>query len=336
MNDHDLRALLLDAVADVEPEPRLAEIQACTAAGRTRRWLPLAAAASVIAVAAAGTGFWLTQQATTEPPPTTHGKPHPSGDALGSPASQPTGGTSTSPTTVPVYLVGDTPSGPRLFREFQRVDAEMPGVAWTAAARLAVQGATVDPDYHSLWPASTHIRSVSRGEGSGLLEVRFDGAVPVGRPAGMTAARARLSLQQLVYTVQGAAQDTTPLVFRSGNRQLHRVLGVRVPSVLRRAAADDVLAPVSITDPVQGATVGRTFTVRGQAATFEANVQWELAVDGKVVQSGHTTATECCTLSPYSFTVHARPGSYTLVVHGEDASGTGRPVPQDTKQIAVR
>lgn len=335
MNDLDLRSVLHDAVADVEPASGLGEIQTRTAGGRRRPWLPLTVAAAALAVVAAGAGFWLTQETTPQTPPATHGKPHPSRDAIGRPTARPSDAGSSYPLTVPVYYLGSTPAGPRLFREFYRVDSMDP-VGMTAAARLAVNGRASDPDYASAWPAGTRIRSVSTGEGSGLIEVRLGGTPPVSRPAGVSAAEARMSLQQLAYTVQGTAQSTAPLVFLSGHRQLHRVLGVPVPGVLERAAADSVLAPVSITDPAQGTTVAQTFTVRGQAATFEANVQWELEAHGKVVQSGHTTAAECCTLAPYSFTVHARPGSYTLVVHGEDASGEGRPVPQDTKQITVR
>lgn len=330
----DLHTLLHDAVSDVEPELGLAEIQARTSAPTRSRWLPLLAAAAAVAVAAAGAGAWLAHEGTTEAPPATHGKPHP-GKAVGLPTTQPSDVGPSRPVTVPVYYVGSTPAGPRLFREFYRLDSADP-VGLTAAARLAVRGAASDPDYASRWPASTRIRSVRIGEGSGLFEVRFGGAAPASRPAGMSAAEARMSLQQLAYTVQGTAQDTAPLVFFSGDRQLHRVLGVRIPSVLERAAGDAVLAPVSITDPAEGATVGNTFTVHGQAATFEANVQWELLRAGKVVDNGHTTATECCTLSPYSFTVHAAHGTYTLVVHAEDASGEGRPVPQDTKVITVR
>ena len=332
---NDLRTLLHDAVSDVEPELGLTEIQERTSTGAGRRWLPMLPAAAVLAVAAAGGGFWLAQDDTTTTPPATHGKPDRSQDAIGSPTSQPSDAGSSYPLTVPVYYLGSTPAGPRLFREFYRVDSMDP-VGMTAAARLAVVGRASDPDYTSLWPAGTRIRSVSTGEGSGLLEVRFGGTPPVSRPDGLSTGRARLSLQQLAYTVQGTAQSTAPLVFFAGNRQLHRVLGVRIPGVLERAAADSVLAPVSIADPAEGATVGRTFTVHGQAATFEANVQWELLANGTVVQRGHTTAAECCTLSPYSLTVHAPPGQYTLVVHGEDASGMNRPVPQDTKQITVR
>jgi hypothetical protein len=76
--------------------------------------------------------------------------------------------------------------------------------------------------------------------------------------------------------------------------------------------------------------------VTGQAATFEANVQWELKQGDTVVRRGFTTAEECCTLAPYSFSVDAPAGTYTLVVHEEDASGgEGNPPSQDTKEIRV-
>lgn len=331
----ELQTLFHDAVADVEPELGLAEIQARTSASSSRRWLPALAAAAVLAAAAAGGGFWLAQEGTTNTPVATHGSHHPTSTGLGTPSSRSSDDGSSYPLTVPVYYLGSTPAGPRLFREFYRVDSMDP-VGMTEAARLAVTGDASDPDYTSLWPAGTRIGSVSKDAGSDLLEVRFAGTAPVSRPAGMTPRQAWMSLQQLAYTVEGTAQESTPLVFFAGHQQLHRVLGVRIPSVLARGTANDTLAPVSITDPAEGATVGRTFTVHGQAATFEANVQWELLRHGKAVRSGHTTAAECCTLSPYSFTVHAARGSYTLVVHGEDASGMNRPVPRDSKEITVR
>ena len=49
-------------------------------------------------------------------------------------------------------------------------------------------------------------------------------------------------------------------------------------------------------------------------------------------------AQECCTLSPFSFTVHnVRPGDYTLRVYDADQSGVeeGKNEPADTKRITV-
>jgi hypothetical protein len=94
---------------------------------------------------------------------------------------------------------------------------------------------------------------------------------------------------------------------------------------------------VLVESPAQDATVPTTFTVRGRAATFEANVVWELKRGDATVRNGFTTAQECCTLAPYSFTVTAPPGDYTLVVHDTDESdGEGIGTSQDTKAISVQ
>jgi hypothetical protein len=98
------------------------------------------------------------------------------------------------------------------------------------------------------------------------------------------------------------------------------------------------MAPVQVTSLLNGQTVpAGDLEVEGVAAASEANVQWELLVGGDaVVQSGFATAAECCTLSPYSFTVKdLQPGTYTLVVHDSDESGEGRPTNQDSKEIVV-
>ena len=55
-----------------------------------------------------------------------------------------------------------------------------------------------------------------------------------------------------------------------------------------------------------------------------------------VVRKGFTTAQQCCVMAPYSFTVTAPAGHYTLVVHDSDASGNGAPLWQDTKELTVR
>jgi hypothetical protein len=93
---------------------------------------------------------------------------------------------------------------------------------------------------------------------------------------------------------------------------------------------------VWIIDPGNETTVNSPFTVTGVAATFEANVQWELKDGSRVVRRGFTTAAECCTPSPYSFAVKAPPGTYTLVVHDSDVSGKGGKVNSDTKEVTVR
>jgi hypothetical protein len=54
--------------------------------------------------------------------------------------------------TVPVYFVGSTPQGPRLFREFRRVEADNP---LAEAAALMTAGDVADRDYRTLYPSGT-------------------------------------------------------------------------------------------------------------------------------------------------------------------------------------
>ena len=56
-----------------------------------------------------------------------------------------------------------------------------------------------------------------------------------------------------------------------------------------------------------------------------------------VVKDGFATAQECCTLSPYSFEVTAKPGDYVLRVYDADMSGGEGPGEhEDTKAVTVR
>src|SRR4051812_43876629 len=105
--DADLSTLLRDAVSDVEPADRLAEIRQATA-GRPSRFRWYAAGGTVLAVSAAVTAIAVV----TSPSAPKAEDPGPA-----APSVEP------SPRThaLAVYYVGDTPHGPRLFREFHQV-----------------------------------------------------------------------------------------------------------------------------------------------------------------------------------------------------------------------
>lgn len=333
MNTHDddrLRSLFDDAVADVEPRGGLDTIQARTTTRTRRPWVwgaggaVLATAATVVAVAMLTSG-----------PGTTGAGPGPA------PATQPShqqtsateapGGT---PVTVAVYYAGDTTRGTRLFKETHQVALDNPALA---AARLAVEGGASDPDYRSLWPQGTTVTGVSfDGVGDqGTATVALSGSGLDAKPAGN--GDGALALQQVVYTVQDALGTHARLEFSVDGTHADTLLGQRVAQGVTAQAADEVQSPVQIDTPADGATVDPTFTVSGRAAAFEANVQWELKDGDTVVKQGFTTAAECCTLSPFSFEVTAPSGSYTLVVHDEDASGgEGSGPVQDTRRVTVR
>jgi hypothetical protein len=231
-----------------------------------------------------------------------------------------------------VYFVGATAAGPRLFPERHRASSAT--LALDEAVSEAVAGRAADPDYHSPWPSGTTMERAQLSDG--VLSVDLSGPV-LERPAGTTRAEASLAIQQLVYTAQAAAGKQLPVTFLVDGRPTSTLLGESTDRPVPAAAADDTLSAVSVTSPEDGAEVTGRLTVQGRAAAFEANVQWELVESGTVVRRGFATAAECCTLSPYSFTVEAPPGDYLLVVHDEDPSGgEGLPPAQDTKRVTVR
>jgi hypothetical protein len=232
--------------------------------------------------------------------------------------------------------VGDTSRGPRLYREFDKVGADRPLAIQAVGNAVGVSPG--DPDYGSPWfghGAPGVLRVTHRG---GLITVDLATDYPVGpRPSGMTGEQARLAVQQVVYTAQGALQSRDPVRILVNDDPVRTIFGVPTLRPVAHADPGSTLAQVWVTDPSNGQVVTSPFTVTGVANAFEANVQWELMRGGAVVRHGFTTAQQCCTMAPYSFTVKAPAGRYTLVVHDSDASGGAGPAPwQDTKVVTVR
>jgi hypothetical protein len=352
--DERVRRLLHDAVSDVEPREGLDSIHARTTVTpfqRRRPWVlgagaaVLATAATVAAVTVMGGNAGTTDpegpgfagsptgaaSATSDPSPSASSAPSATTEPSPSDTSAP------DPTTVPVYYVGDTSRGPRLFREFHSVSAEDPLLA---AVDEAVATQPDDADYRSPWPDGTRAGQV--GYDGDVVTVSLE---PAGgsaealrsRPAGMSAEEAGIAVEQLVYTAQAALQQGRPPVqFLIGGERTDMLLGVPVSEPVAQADPLDVLAQVWVIDPAEGAEVTSPFEVSGVANAFEANVQWELMQGDTVIEEGFTTAEEAMRMAPYSFTVTAPPGDYTLVVHDSDPSGGEGPEPwQDTKQITV-
>jgi Sporulation and spore germination len=212
-----LRALLEDAVSDVEPRPGLDAIRTRTAASRRRPWL-IGAAAAVIGTAAlvgavVGSG---TDPDTRRPPA---GADH---------------GLSRRLT---VYYVGDTAAGPRLFPERH---TRLVGGAPEAAVQEAVTGAADDPEHRTPWPAGTSVAGVRRA--GGVLTVDLSGEV-ARRPSGMPAVQARLAVQQVVWTAQAVVHRRLPVRFLLEGRPTPQLLGVPTDHPVTAAPPGLVLAP---------------------------------------------------------------------------------------------
>lgn len=329
-NDADLRALLHETAEQITPRGSLEDIKERTMTTNPRRWvLPTLAAAAAMAVVVGGIGWMLHDDnpaGSTRPPASS--SPSPTGDATGAPLTE---------RAVPAYFAGQAARGTRLYREFVRLPVcDGPRCLAKAAVLTTLSNPAQDPDYRSLWPTGTGMNDVQVG--SDLITVDLAGNIH-DRPAGMSAKDADLAIQQLIYTVQAAVgEGRVPVQILLDGKHTDQILGAPASEPLAAADELDVLAPVQISSPTNGAVVkAGDVKVEGVAATFEANVVWEVLVGGDaVVKQGHTTAAECCKLTPYSFTIEGlEPGTYTIVAHDTDESGEGLPVNQDTKEIIV-
>lgn len=235
---------------------------------------------------------------------------------------------------VPLYFVGRTPIGPRLFREFRNVEADNPV---DEALALLAAGDVLDRDYSTLLVGSG-LRGSSQDE-TYLVEVSPDAAE---RPDGMSAKDARLAVQQVVYTVQGVLQERLPISFVTAGGDSTPLFGLDTPTGgFDAAPQNDVLAFVNVTEPAEGAAVSGTITASGVANSFESTVPWQVLDEaGKKVAQGFATAEGWGDrLYPWQTEVDLSglaPGSYTFVALTDDPSdGEGGGPTQDTKTITV-
>ena len=347
-DDRRLADLLSDAVSDLDPHDRLVTIRQRTRgaarSNRRHRWYAaggaaLAAAAAVGVIAWAG-GLPGADRA-QDPSPVKSPTPSPTDQPSPSPtpaSSEPAGDT----VAVPVYYVGDTPLGPRLYREFQRVDADNPLLG---AARAATEGTPLDPDYRTLWGGG-YIADVAfdpSAGGTGEYSVRLsDDSANTPLPD-MSPAEAELAVQALVHTLQGAGSGRYPVRFYLGTGQVDVLLGIDTSEGVTNAPPLDVLALVNVTSPGQGSVVtGGELAISGVASSFEATVPWEIQDgSGAVVLQGFAMAEGWLDrLYPWSGTVDVSglaPGDYTFVGRTDDPSGgTEGPGPsEDSKAFSI-
>lgn len=366
MTDHDdLSRLLHDAVADVEPTDRIAEIRHRTQeAPMTRKpWLTVALGAAA-AVAAVVVGVSVLGDGGEPAPPVASPSETADGTGSASPSASPEPSEPTEPTdsaepsgpdgstepapaesssaptgdaAVPLYFIGDTErAGPRLYREFQRGTPE----DLTSVLGL-LAGSPTDPDYRTAWRPGQ------------LLEASYDGVETVDvvvdpavrdRPAGMTEAEARAAVEQVIYTLQAALQERVPVQFRTTENPIDQVYGVPTSEPLAQGSALQVLSHINLTTPEQGAEVrGDSLRVIGLANSFEANVVWEVR-RGQETVLGPEPITAEGWMGDRLFVFDAdldvsglEPGEYTLWVTTDDPSGgEGVGAMTDDKEFTLR
>lgn len=248
-----------------------------------------------------------------------------------SPAQSETTTDSAPAVTAPVFFVAEAPNGRRLFAEVRSLEADNP---LEEAAALLVAGDAQDPDYGSLWPSGS-FESIEYDGEKFVVTVPDDGWNT--RPAGMSAAEAKLSVQQLVYTLQAVEGADEPVVVVPTGL----LLGVDASTV---GAADPlaVRGLANVYSPAEGETVSGTFTASGEASSFEATVPWQVRdAAGATVLEGFSTAEGYMDdLYPWQAEVDVsglEPGTYTFVAMTDDPSGgdEGFGPTEDSKTIVV-
>lgn len=244
----------------------------------------------------------------TSPPPSAASSAPPTASAAPSAAAT---------MAVAVYYAGSAgPAGVRLYREFR--DRPRTDTVIRDAVDAMVNQRPSDPDYRSLWPATAQIHRATK---SGTVAT-------VDMEAGPTSPAA-VAIQQLVWTVTAADRSVTRVQILVQGRPL-------TTSPVARGQAADVLAPVWLLSPVNGATVPRTFTISGEATVFEATVSWEIRRGTTVVKRGFATATKGAPgrgAWQATVTVPAT-GSYQVVAF-ESSAKDGTETFPDSKTIIV-
>jgi hypothetical protein len=324
---------LLREVADgVEPGDRLGAIRAATSGGRrTRRgWWAVGGvglvAASVVTAIALSTGGT------------------PAGDDPGpaEPAPTATPTSAADPAccrVVPVYFVGDTPDGPRLFREFQSGDG--PESAETFALDAALRGTAQDPDYRSSWPSDASAGAYLMAPD--LITLTLMGDLH-DRPSGMSATDAQLAIEQVVRTAQALyGQGRVPVRLLLDDAPTDQVLGVPASEPLAAGSDLEVLAHVSLSDPSEGLVVDNDepFVVRGVGNSFEGNIVTRIqrlqGAEEIVAEEPAIAGTYEDRLFPFEVTFDLTavpPGEYLVTSRTDDPTGEDR-FHTDTRRITV-
>ncbi len=319
----DLTTLMREAVENVEPTDRRAELRELVAVSSRRRHRGYAVAGGLLAAAVVVTGVAVAQHRTddpeTRPADTKHAvdrsRDHRPAYAL--------------------YYVGQTPQGPRLYREFRTGPG--PEMTPAAAIELLVNGPD-DPDYVSYWSPGQLLGATIDG---GVIEVDVNPSLT----RSVDGVRLDdLALQQVIYTVQAAAGDALlPVQFVHDGNPVAEVGGLPTSEPLTSAPQLDVLALASISDPSERRVVEDSFSANGRASSFEGTVPWQLlAADGTVVKSGTAPSYgDVDRLYPWATgqidVSDLDPGDYVFRVMTADPSGGEGPGPTvDTRTVVIK
>jgi hypothetical protein len=352
--DARLSELISDAVSGVEPGDGLTAIRSRTRPNHlqesrmnsNRSWM-YAVGGAIAGVAAVAAMIVVVSQINDDGdppvanPPSDSQSSEPTGDTsptdpTDTPSSEPTDPGLPNEAAVPVYYAGESGRGTRLFREFQPGNGDDPV---SQAAQAAVGGPALDPDYRSLWPDGTGATASLEGD---VITVDLTGGSLHDLPAGMTEEEAGLAIQQVVYSVQGAAKQRAGVQFLLDGQRTDQVLGQPASEALANTPALETLSLMNITVPEEGMVVsGGTLAAEGVNNGYESTMNYEILMGEEVVAEGFSTAAGWMgtKLFPWKVDVDVsalEPGTYTFRAFNPDPSaGEGFPPDSDTKTFVI-
>jgi Immunoglobulin-like domain of bacterial spore germination/Sporulation and spore germination len=189
---------------------------------------------------------------------------------------------------VKFYFVADTPRGLKLFSEEHLYSSFDDMNLQVVADLVSGKVAPLDPDYTNLWGDTNSIKSVNIA--NSVATVDFGQlSLNVGAEAEPRA------IDQIIWTLTEFAPAVESVAFTVNGKVVETFAGHVDTTVKFTQAVDyEVLNPIQISSLNEGAKLSSTFTVSGQACTFEANVVWKLLREDIVVQEGFATATTGC------------------------------------------
>lgn len=245
-----------------------------------------------------------------------------------------TGGGSTTTADVvsvglPVYYLGprhEASTSLALFRELVGHDVPSPASGEQKAQeslRLAMATPPAGSTYLAPWAGITPMAVEVSGS---AMSIRLSSGL-----TGISGDKARLAVQQLVWTSQAAVGKVLPVTFVLADGDTEVAPGYPAARTYTRPTdpteVSGELSALWIDQPSRGAVLaaGQAIEVTGVASTFEANVGWEvLALDTgseATIQSGSTTATIAAPeRGTFAFTTKSLPaGTYAVRVFDSSA-----------------
>ncbi|WP_432494316.1 Gmad2 immunoglobulin-like domain-containing protein [Kineococcus auxinigenes] len=247
-----------------------------------------------------------------------------------------TASSTTGTITVPAYYAGRTGMDGglevALYREFH--DVPSVGDPVSTAVREMLQPPQ-DPDYSVPWPEGTEVLGVERTGDLVTVDLSAEAATA---PPGAGEDLAQAALQQVVHTVTAADPSVAGVQLLIDGSRVPDLwgLGAHAGEALARASASEVLGPVWVLEPVQGAEATSPVTLGGEATVFEATVGWDVTdASGTVVAEGFATASEGAPgRGAWSAQVDLEPGEHVVRAFSVSAED-GSVVAVDSKAFTV-